>query len=118
MFWFYFPQIARDLESQVVRLREELAQANQLRKEQLLELGILREEEKQKLSRDHEQQVTQLHQLLTQVKRKNHVNKCNGTIFWQLAKLKSEMEQQRLEAEKKQNAETESLLEKVSCLLL
>ena len=35
-------------------------------------------------------------------------------LFWQLAKLKSELEQQRLEAEKKQNAETEALLEKVS----
>ena len=35
-------------------------------------------------------------------------------LFWQLAKLKSELEQQRLEAEKKQNAETEALLETVS----
>ena len=32
-------QVTRDLEAQLARLREELAQSNQLRKEQLLELG-------------------------------------------------------------------------------
>ena len=53
-------QVTRDLEATLARLREELAQSNQLRKEQLLELGILREEEKQRLTRDHEQQVTSL----------------------------------------------------------
>ena len=38
-------------------LREEVVQANQLRKQQLVELGLLREEEKQKLQREHETMV-------------------------------------------------------------
>ena len=50
-------QVQRELESQLQRLRDELLQTQQLRKEQLLELGLLREEEKQKMTRDHEQQV-------------------------------------------------------------
>lgn len=48
----------RDLEAQLQRVREELLQANQLRKQQLIELGMLREEEKQKMAREHEQKVT------------------------------------------------------------
>ena len=41
-------------------LREEVVQANQLRKQQLVELGLLREEEKQRMSREHEAQVQAL----------------------------------------------------------
>ena len=41
----------------MAELREELVQANQLRKQQLVELGLLREEEKQKMQRDHEAEV-------------------------------------------------------------
>lgn len=47
-----------DLEAQVSELKEELVQANQLRKQQLVELGLLREEEKQKMQRDHEVEVS------------------------------------------------------------
>ena len=50
-------QMASELEAQVAELREELVQANQLRKQQLVELGLLREEEKQKMQRDHEAEV-------------------------------------------------------------
>ena len=42
------------LEEQVRTLREELVAANTLRRNQLVELGLLREEERQKASRDHE----------------------------------------------------------------
>ena len=38
-------------------LREELLHSNQLRKQQLLELGQLREDEKQRMLRDHDEQV-------------------------------------------------------------
>ena len=53
-------QVQRELESQLQRLRDELLQTQQLRKEQLLELGLLREEEKQTMTREHEQQVLSL----------------------------------------------------------
>ena len=46
-----------ELDEQTCKLREEVLQANQLRKEQLVELGLLREEEKTKMAREHEQQV-------------------------------------------------------------
>ena len=38
-------------------LRDELLHSNQLRKQQLLELGQLREDEKQRMLRDHDEQV-------------------------------------------------------------
>lgn len=52
-----FFQIISDFEQQVRMLREEVASSNNLRKQQLVELGLLREEEKQKSERDHECQV-------------------------------------------------------------
>ena len=45
------------LELREQELREEVVQANQLRKQQLVELGLLREEEKQKMNREHEGEV-------------------------------------------------------------
>ena len=45
------------LEHREGELREEVVQANQLRKQQLVELGLLREEEKQNMTRDHELEV-------------------------------------------------------------
>ena len=45
------------MERQIQELREEVVQANQLRKQQLVELGLLREEEKQKMQREHESEV-------------------------------------------------------------
>ena len=42
-------------------LRGELVQANHLRKEQLVELGLLREEENQKMKREHETEVRQVY---------------------------------------------------------
>lgn len=61
IFVWSFPslrQMLGELEAQVGQLREELVQANQLRKQQLVELGLLREEEKQKMQRDHEAEVS------------------------------------------------------------
>jgi hypothetical protein len=54
---FVFIQIIGDLEQQVRMLRDEVAGSNNLRKQQLVELGLLREEGKQKMERDHEVQV-------------------------------------------------------------
>ena len=42
---------------QIQELREQVVQANQLRRQQLVELGLLREEEKQKMQHDHEDEV-------------------------------------------------------------
>ena len=75
------------MERQIQELREEVVQANQLRKQQLVELGLLREEEKQKMQRDHEAEVS---------------------------KLRSEMEQQRLELQKSHSTELEKMLEKTN----
>ncbi|KAK7493312.1 hypothetical protein BaRGS_00015438 [Batillaria attramentaria] len=80
-------KVVSELEGQVAELREELVQANQLRKQQLVELGLLREEEKQKMQRDHEAEV---------------------------ARYRTDAEQQRLELQKMHSAETERLLEKTN----
>lgn len=77
-------------ELQIQELREEVVQANQLRKQQLVELGLLREEEKQKMLREHENEVT---------------------------KLRSEMEQQRLDLQKTHSTELEKMLEKTNSRL-
>ncbi|XP_034268548.1 centrosomal protein of 112 kDa isoform X4 [Pantherophis guttatus] len=47
-------QIICDMEAQIHTLREELIQVNTQRKQQLVELSLLREEEKQRAARDHE----------------------------------------------------------------
>ena len=51
------PQRIAGLEHREQELREEVVQSNQLRKQQLVELGLLREEEKQKMQRDNEAEV-------------------------------------------------------------
>ncbi|XP_067914608.1 centrosomal protein of 112 kDa isoform X2 [Heterodontus francisci] len=83
-------QTIADLESQVHQLREELIQVNSRRKQQLVELGLLREEEKQKALRDHEATVN---------------------------KLKAEMERMKLELQKTNAAEMEHAVEKTSSKL-
>lgn len=50
-------QTISELDITVQKLREEVVQSNQLRKQQLVELGLLREEEKQKMIREQEQEV-------------------------------------------------------------
>ncbi|XP_013924738.1 PREDICTED: centrosomal protein of 112 kDa-like isoform X2 [Thamnophis sirtalis] len=47
-------QIICDMEGQIHTLKEELIQVNTQRKQQLVELSLLREEEKQRAARDHE----------------------------------------------------------------
>ncbi|KAL4239252.1 hypothetical protein ACF0H5_000069 [Mactra antiquata] len=75
------------LELREQELREEVVQANQLRKQQLVELGLLREEEKQKMQRDQESEMS---------------------------KLRSDMEQQRLELQKTHSTEMEQVLGKTN----
>ncbi|XP_062886700.1 centrosomal protein of 112 kDa isoform X3 [Mobula hypostoma] len=77
-------QTIGELEAQVHQLREELIQVNSQRKQQLVELGLLREEEKQKALRDHEATVN---------------------------KLKAEMERMKLELQKTNAAEMEQAVE-------
>ncbi|GFO39281.1 centrosomal protein of 112 kda-like, partial [Plakobranchus ocellatus] len=76
-----------DSERLIRELREELVQANQLRKQQLVELGLLREEEKQKMTRDHEAELT---------------------------RIRGDAEQQRLELQKSHSAEMEKVMEKTN----
>ncbi|XP_060242487.1 centrosomal protein of 112 kDa isoform X3 [Meriones unguiculatus] len=83
-------QIIADMETQVHKLREELINVNSQRKQQLIELGFLREEEKQKAARDHETAVN---------------------------KLKAESERMKMELKKTHAAETEMTLEKANSRL-
>lgn len=80
-------KVIADMEAQVHKLREELIHVNSQRKQQLIELGLLREEEKQRAARDHETAVY---------------------------KLKAESEKMKMELKKTHAAETEVTLEKVS----
>lgn len=83
-------QVIADMEAQVHKLREELISVNTQRKQQLVELGLLREEEKQRVARDHEATVS---------------------------KLKAESEKMKLELRKTHAAETETTLEKANIRL-
>ncbi|XP_037057417.1 centrosomal protein of 112 kDa [Peromyscus leucopus] len=83
-------QIIADMEAQVHKLREELINVNSQRKQQLVELGLLREEEKQRAARDHETAVN---------------------------KLKAESERAKMELKKTHAAETEMTLEKANSRL-
>uniref|UniRef100_A0A4W3K9M6 Centrosomal protein 112 n=1 Tax=Callorhinchus milii TaxID=7868 RepID=A0A4W3K9M6_CALMI len=78
------------LEAQVHQLREELIQVNSQRKQQLVELGLLREEEKQKALREHEAGVS---------------------------KLRAEMERMKLEMQRASTTELEQAAEKTSSRL-
>ncbi|XP_077980412.1 centrosomal protein of 112 kDa-like [Glandiceps talaboti] len=80
-------QTIAELEQQVRELREEVIQSNSLRKQQIVELGLLREEEKQKGVREHEAS---------------------------LSKMKSEMEQQRLQLQRDHSAQMEKALEQTN----
>ncbi|KAM9119175.1 centrosomal protein of 112 kDa isoform 3-T3 [Pangshura tecta] len=80
-------QIIHDMEAQIHKLREELIQVNAQRKQQLVELSLLREEEKQRAARDHETAVN---------------------------KLKAESEKMALDLKRTHAAETEMTLEKMS----
>uniref|UniRef100_A0A8C9PKN5 Centrosomal protein 112 n=1 Tax=Spermophilus dauricus TaxID=99837 RepID=A0A8C9PKN5_SPEDA len=83
-------QVVSDMEAQVHKLREELISVNSQRKQQLMELGLLREEEKQRAARDHETVVS---------------------------KLKAESEKMKIELKKTHAAETEMTLEKANSRL-
>lgn len=83
-------QVIADMEAQVHKLREELIHVNTQRKQQLVELGLLREEEKQRAARDHEATVS---------------------------KLKAESEKMKIELRKTHAAETEMTLEKANSRL-
>ncbi|KAA0705226.1 Centrosomal protein of 112 kDa [Triplophysa tibetana] len=78
-------QTVSDLESQVHSLRKELLAAHSQRKQQLIELGLLREEERQRSA--HDQQMT-------------------------LERLRSEMDQMRQDLKKTHEAERELTQEK------
>ncbi|XP_038047309.1 centrosomal protein of 112 kDa-like [Patiria miniata] len=80
----------RGLEQQVRELREANMQSESLRKQQLVELGLLREEEKQRAQRESETAVST---------------------------LKSEMEQQRLRLQRDHSAEIEQMLQKTNSRL-
>lgn len=75
------------MEAQIHTLREELIQVNAQRKQQLAELSLIREEEKQRIFRDHETAMN---------------------------KLRADSEKMMLDLKKTRAAETEMTLEKVS----
>nr|XP_033817620.1 centrosomal protein of 112 kDa isoform X3 [Geotrypetes seraphini] len=80
-------QTISELEKQVQILKEELIQMNSQRKQQLVELGLLREDEKQKIARDHEVAIS---------------------------KIKSEMEKTKLDLQKTYASETDIAVDKAN----
>jgi centrosomal protein CEP112 len=56
-----------DNEKQIMQLKEELIEANTLRKQQIVELGILREDERQKLVQEYETQILIIKQEYDQI---------------------------------------------------
>ena len=82
-------QVVSSLEQQLRDLREELVAANSLRRQQLVELGLLREEERQKASRDHDMTI---------------------------AKLEAEIDRQRMELHQQHAAELERNSQKVNSI--
>ncbi|XP_054832880.1 centrosomal protein of 112 kDa [Eublepharis macularius] len=80
-------QIICDMEAQIHTLREELIQVNAQRKQQLVELSLIREEEKQRTARDHETAMN---------------------------KLRADSEKTMLDFKKNSAAETEMVLEKAN----
>ena len=76
------------LEDQIRTLQEEIQSSNSLRRQQLVELGLLREEERQKAARDYEMAV---------------------------AKLEADMDKQRMELHKQHASELEQHTIKVGC---
>nr|XP_056710839.1 centrosomal protein of 112 kDa isoform X2 [Euleptes europaea] len=83
-------QIICDMEAQIHTLREELIQVNAQRKQQLVELSLIREEEKQRTARDHETAMN---------------------------KLRADSENMMLDLKKTSAAETEMALEKANSRL-
>ncbi|ETE70077.1 Centrosomal protein, partial [Ophiophagus hannah] len=72
-------QIICDMEAQIHTLREELIQVNTQRKQQLVELSLLREEEKQRAARDHEtamnKKKAESEKIILDLKKSNAVEK-------------------------------------------
>ncbi|XP_053309507.1 centrosomal protein of 112 kDa [Spea bombifrons] len=83
-------QTIADLEAQVHRLKEELIQVNSQRKQQLVELGLLRDEERQKAAQEHQAAAS---------------------------KLRADMESMRLNLQKTHAAQTEAALGKARARL-
>ena len=50
--------MVRELEKQCEALRDDVLQASQTRKQQLVELGLLREEERREMGRQHEAEAS------------------------------------------------------------
>ncbi|XP_069808161.1 centrosomal protein of 112 kDa isoform X2 [Dendropsophus ebraccatus] len=84
-------QTISDLEKQVYQLKEELIQVQAQRKQQLLELGHLRDEERHHMAQEHQKAMS---------------------------KLRSEMESSRLELQRMHAVQTQEALEKASSRLL
>lgn len=82
-----FPQTISELENHVYKMKEELIQVNAQRKQQLLELGHLRDEEKHKMAQEHQMAMS---------------------------KLRAETEGIRLELQRTHATHTQEALEKVS----
>ncbi|KAM8945721.1 centrosomal protein of 112 kDa [Pelodytes ibericus] len=83
-------QTISDLEAQVYKLKEELIQVNSQRKQQLVELGLLRDEEKQKMTQEHQRAMS---------------------------KLRAEMETMKMDLQKTHATQTEDALEKANSRL-
>ena len=96
-------------------------QKEALYKQQLVELGMLREEEKQTFKRQTETQVLNIHTLFNHVILQSawrpvillrSLIKC-WNISTQAAKYRSELEQERLQLQRQHSSDMEQILDKV-----
>uniref|UniRef100_A0A2K5CNT4 Centrosomal protein 112 n=1 Tax=Aotus nancymaae TaxID=37293 RepID=A0A2K5CNT4_AOTNA len=103
-------QVIADMEAQVHKLREELINVNSQRKQQLVELGLLREEEKQRATREHETVVNKLKAESEKMKielKKTHaaeteiLKKIIAELQTTISSLKEENSRQQLAAERR-----------------
>ncbi|XP_072043099.1 LOW QUALITY PROTEIN: centrosomal protein of 112 kDa-like [Amphiura filiformis] len=107
-----------ELEHQVRDLREELIQGNSLRKQQLVELGLLREEEKQKANREYQTMVSQLQSEMEQTKlrlQKEHGAEMERTLQQTNDRLKG-IEKEYTQRLEKSNETVRNLQDKISAL--
>uniref|UniRef100_A0A8C5R7N9 Centrosomal protein 112 n=1 Tax=Leptobrachium leishanense TaxID=445787 RepID=A0A8C5R7N9_9ANUR len=84
-------QTISELEAQVYRLKEELIQVNSQRKQQLVELALLRDEEKQKNGQEHQQAMSKLRAEMETMKldhQKAHASKMEEAVEKANSRLK------------------------------
>ncbi|XP_076808963.1 centrosomal protein of 112 kDa-like isoform X1 [Clavelina lepadiformis] len=103
-------EVMSNMEQQIRELREELVSANALRRQQLVELGLLREEERQKAARDHDLSVQRLESEIDRQRMELHQQHASE-LEQQALKTKNRFEQLESEYRERLDRAHERMLE-------